>query len=278
MKPFIHINEVGPRDGLQNELQTIPTANKIKFIDTLSDSGLKYIEATSFVSPKWVPQLADHREVYLGINKHADIRYPVLVPNRKGMEAAIDCEVKDIAVFTAASQEFSQKNTNRSIAESLERIAEVIALAAEREINVRGYISCVIACPYAGPSDPALVAEISHQLLEQGCYEISLGDTIGVGTPTDVKALLDCVLADIDPAMIAMHFHDTHHHALDNIKLSLEQGITSFDSSVGGLGGCPYAEGASGNVATEAVVNLLQKLGYKTGIDTQTLTKALALL
>lgn len=272
---FIRINEVGPRDGLQNEPQTIPTERKIKFINALSASGLKYIEVTSFVSPKWVPQLADHRDVYLGIDKQPGIRYPVLVPNRKGMQAAIDCGVTDVAVFTAASEQFTQKNTNCTIAESLERIAEITELAAQHDINVRGYISCVIACPYAGITDPALVTEISHQLLEQGCYELSLGDTIGVGTPADVKRLLDCVLADIDPTLIAMHFHDTQHHALDNIKQSLHQGITSFDSSVGGLGGCPYAKGASGNVATEAVVAMLHQLGYETGIDSNQLDIAL---
>lgn len=274
----IHINEVGPRDGLQNEKQTIPTAKKIAFINTLSDSGLKYIEATSFVSPKWVPQLADHREVYLGITKHSDVRYPVLVPNRRGMEAAIECGVTDIAVFTAASEQFTQKNTNCSISESIDRIADIMTLAMEHNIHVRGYISCVVACPYAGPTNPQLVSDISHQLLELGCYEISLGDTIGVGNPTDIDNLLDCVLVDIDPLMIAMHFHDTHQQALDNIKQSLQHGITSFDASVGGLGGCPYAPGASGNVATEAVVNLLHGLGYETGVDVAQLKLALECL
>ena len=272
---FIRINEVGPRDGLQNEPKTIPTAHKIKFINALSDSGLKYIEATSFVSPQWVPQLADHRAVYLGINKHADIRYPVLVPNRKGMQAAIDCNVADIAVFTAASELFTQKNTHCTIAESLERITEIIQLAKEYKINVRGYISCVIACPYAGPTDPLCVKEIGTQLLKLGCYEISLGDTIGIGIPQQVKRLLDCVLSSCDPTQIAMHFHDTHHYAFDNVKQSLKQGITSFDAAVGGLGGCPYAEGASGNIATEMLVTRLHELGYETGIDTQLLCQAL---
>lgn len=270
----IQINEVGPRDGLQNEKNTIPTQTKIKFIDALSNSGLTYIEATSFVSPKWVPQLADHREVFLGINKQDRIRYPVLVPNTKGMLAAIECEVSDVAVFTAASEAFTEKNTNCTIAESLDRIAEITELASQHNIHVRGYISCVIACPYAGDTDPELVTQITHQLLELGCYEVSLGDTIGVGKPDQVQRLLTSVLSDVDSAMVAMHFHDTHNHALENIKASLEMGIHSYDASVGGLGGCPYAKGATGNVSTQQVVNMLHQMGYQTGVDVDQLNKA----
>jgi hydroxymethylglutaryl-CoA lyase len=274
----IQINEVGPRDGLQNEKVTIPTDTKIQFINALSDSGLTYIEATSFVSPKWVPQLADHHDVFLGINKQDNIRYPALVPNKKGMLAAIECEVADVAVFTAASEQFTEKNTNCTIAESLDRIAEITQLAAEHSIHVRGYISCVIACPYAGDTDPELVTQITHQLLELGCYEVSLGDTIGVGQPDQTHQLLTSVLSDVDPAMVAMHFHDTHKHALDNIKTSLDMGIHSYDSSVGGLGGCPYAQGATGNVSTQEVVNLLHSLGYETGIDIDKLNDAYQLI
>lgn len=274
----VQINEVGPRDGLQHEKSTIPTDCKIQFIDALSDSGLTYIEATSFVSPKWVPQLADHREVYLGIEKRDTIRYPVLVPNTQGMEAAIACGVKDIAVITAASEAFTQKNTHCSIDESLKRIADIIALADQHQIRVRGYISCVIACPYAGATDPEIVAGLTHQLIKQGCYEISLGDTIGVGTCDQVDTLLTSVLKDTDVAKIAMHFHDTHKHALDNIKASLTHGVRSFDASVGGLGGCPYADGATGNVSTQEVIAMLEKMGYTTGVDSDKLNAAYRIL
>lgn len=270
----IQINEVGPRDGLQNESVTIPTQTKIEFINALSDSGLTYIEATSFVSPKWVPQLADHRDVYLGISKQDGVHYPVLVPNRKGMLDAINCEVRDVAVVTAASEQFTKKNTNCSIAESLDRVAEIVELAAIHDINVRGYVSCVFACPYAGETEPDLVTKISQQLLELGCYEVSLGDTTGVGTPEQVQQLLTSMLNNINPSMVAMHFHDTHKQALANIQASLKLGICSFDASVGGLGGCPYAEGASGNVSTQDVVNMLHDLGYETGIDIEKLNIA----
>lgn len=275
---FIRINEVGPRDGLQNEKQTIPTQTKIAFINALSDSGVKYIETTSFVSPKWVPQLADHRDVCLGIKKHSGIRYPVLIPNEKGMRAAIDCGVSDIAVFTAASEAFTEKNTHCTVAQSIERITRITELAAAHDIHVRGYISCVIACPYAGQTNPTLVTDIAHQLLELGCYEVSLGDTIGIGTPDQTKQLLNHALQSIDPGMIAMHFHDTQHHALDNIKTSIDMGIHSFDASVGGLGGCPYAAGATGNVSTQAVVRMLEQMGHSTHIDITQLDAALKIL
>lgn len=275
---FIKINEVGPRDGLQNEPQLIDTAKKVAFINALSETGLKYIEVTSFVSPKWVPQLADHRDVYAQIDQHPGIRYPVLIPNRTGMQLAIEQGVTDIAVFTAASEQFTQKNTNCTLAESLDRIAEIVTLANQHNINVRGYLSCVVACPYAGKTTPLLVAEMTEQLLQLECYEVSLGDTIGVGTPATIATLLDCVLATVSPELIAMHFHDTNHKALDNIKISLDAGINSYDASVGGLGGCPYAKGASGNVATEAVITMLNELGFETGVDLKKLQMALALL
>lgn len=275
---FIQINEVGPRDGLQNEKKIISTDNKVKFINALSDTGLTYIEATSFVCEAWVPQLADHEQVYEKITKHSSIRYPVLIPNFKGMQDALRCHVSEIAVFTAASEDFNQKNTNCSIKESLKRIKDVMALAKEHKIPVRGYISCVIACPYAGKTNPSQVEDLTHQLIDYGCTEISLGDTIGVGTPKETDRLLNTILNSINPNKIAMHFHDTMQHALDNIKLSVEMGIRSFDSSVGGLGGCPYALGASGNVATEAVVTLLESMGYETGIDVEKLKKALLTL
>lgn len=275
---FIKINEVGPRDGLQNEPQLIDTTQKVAFINALSQTGLKYIEVTSFVSPKWVPQLADHREVYAQIDKHSGIRYPVLIPNRKGMQLAIALGVTDIAVFTAASEQFTQKNTNCTLAESLDRIAEIITLARQHHMNVRGYLSCIIACPYAGDTAPALVAEISAQLLQLGCYEVSLGDTIGAGTPASVTTLLNHVLDTINPELVAMHFHDTNHKALDNIKVSLDAGIHSYDASVGGLGGCPYAKGVSGNVATETVITLLHDLGFETGVDLKKLQAARNLL
>ena len=275
---FIKINEVGPRDGLQNEKVIIPTATKIAFINALSDTGLKYIEATSFVSEKWVPQLADHEDVYKQIDKHPGVHYPVLIPNLKGMEDALRCGVKEIAVFTAASEQFTQKNTNCSIADSLKRIRDIMALAKEHNVSVRCYISCVIACPYAGKTNPLHVNDITQELIDYGCNEISLGDTIGVGTPKDTDRLLNTILNNTAADKIAMHFHDTHHHALDNIKLSVEMGIRSFDSSIGGLGGCPYAKGASGNVATEAVVQLLESMGYETGMDLEKLKKALNII
>lgn len=275
---MIQINEVGPRDGLQNEKTILPTEDKVKFINALSETGLTYIEATSFVSEKWVPQLADHEAVYQQIHQYPHIHYPVLIPNVQGMQDALRCHVKDIAVFTAASEAFTKKNTNCTITESLNRIQDIIAIAQEHNISVRGYISCVIACPYSGKTDPAQVTDITHQLIDMGCTEISLGDTIGVGTPKDTDHLLNTLLNNIAANKIAMHFHDTMHHALDNIKLSINMGIQSFDSSVGGLGGCPYAKGASGNVATEAVVTLLHSLGYETGIDLGKLKKALDII
>lgn len=269
----VKIVEVGPRDGLQNEKTIISAADKIKFIDLLSETGLKTIEATSFVSPKWIPQLADADEVYKGIQKKAGVSYPVLVPNEKGMERALAAGVKEIAVFTAASESFNQKNINASIAESIERFKPVMAMAAKHSIKVRGYISTVIGCPYEGPIKPEAVARVAKELAAIGCYEISLGDTIGVGTPVKAQAMLQAAAAEVPMARLAVHFHDTYGQALANIHACLELGVAVVDSSTSGLGGCPYAKGATGNVATEDVLFMLTGMGIETGID---MTKLLA--
>jgi hydroxymethylglutaryl-CoA lyase len=269
----VKIVEVGPRDGLQNEKSVISAADKIKFIDLLSDTGLKTIEATSFVSPKWVPQLADADEVYKGIRKKTDVSYPVLVPNEKGMERALACGVKEIAVFTAASESFNQKNINASIAESIERFKPVMAIAAKHSIKVRGYISTVIGCPYEGAIKPTAVARVAKELAAVGCYEISLGDTIGVGTPLKAQAMLKAAAAEVPIDRLAVHFHDTYGQALANIHACLELGVAVVDSSTSGLGGCPYAKGATGNVATEDVLFMLTGMGIETGVD---MTKLLA--
>lgn len=267
----IKIVEVGPRDGLQNEQKTVDAATKIDLINRLSQTGLKTIEAGAFVSPKWVPQMADTDVVFNGIDQHDDCDYPVLVPNEHGMMRAIECGVKEIALFTAASEGFCQKNINCSVAESLKRFEPVLRLASEHEIAVRAYVSCVVACPYDGKTEPQKVADLSDQLLDMGAYEISLGDTIGVGTPRDVDVLLNAVLTAVKPDHIAMHLHDTHGCALANIAQSLQHGIRIFDASIGGLGGCPYAKGASGNVATEDVIYMLHGMGFETGVDLQKL-------
>jgi len=263
----VKIVEVGPRDGLQNEKQVIPAATKIGFIDRLSETGLKTIEATSFVSPKWIPQLADAEEVYKGILRKPGVAYPVLVPNEKGMERALAAGVKEIAVFTAASETFNQKNINCSIAESIERFKPVMALASMHGIRVRGYISTVIGCPYEGPIKPEAVARVAKALASIGCYEISLGDTIGVGTPVKAQAMLSAAAAEVPMAQLAVHFHDTYGQALANIHACLELGVATVDSSTSGLGGCPYAKGATGNVATEDVLFMLTGMGIATGVD-----------
>ncbi len=265
--------EVGPRDGLQNESNQIPTDIKIEFINRLSQTGLSVIEATSFVSPKWIPQLADHTEVLQGIHREPHIRYPVLVPNLKGLENAIEAGAKEIAVFTAASETFSQKNTNCSIDESLARIETVVTKAKEHQIPVRGYVSCVLGCPYEGEITIERVNEVSQRLFEMGCYEISLGDTIGVGTPTKAAQLIKTVHQKIPMEHLAIHFHDTYGQALANIYACLNVGIQTIDCSLGGLGGCPYAPGAGGNVATQDVLYLLEGLGIETGVDLDALNK-----
>jgi hydroxymethylglutaryl-CoA lyase len=263
--------EVGPRDGLQNEAIIIPAAIKIEFINQLSETGLSVIEATSFVSPKWIPQLADNQEVFAGISKNHAIHYPVLIPNVTGLEKALALGVKDIAVFCTPSEKFSQTNTNCSVAESLLRIQDVMALAKQHQLRVRGYLSCVLGCPYEGEISPIAVASLAEKLIQMGCYEISLGDTIGVGTPTKTQALLMTVMKNISVEKLAVHFHDTYGQALANIYVALENGISVIDSSVSGLGGCPYAKGATGNVASEDVLYMLNGMGIETGVDLQKL-------
>ena len=270
----VKIVEVGPRDGLQNEPQLVPAAVKVELIDRLGQAGLKAIEATAFVSPKWVPQMGDAAEVMASLPRRPNVAYPVLVPNLKGFEQALAAGVGEIAVFGAASEAFSQKNINCSIAESLERFRPVAEAARSHNIRVRGYVSCVLGCPYQGEVRPAAVAEVAARLLEMGCYEVSLGDTIGVGTPASVARMLDAVALLVPVERLAGHYHDTWGMALANIYASLEMDVAVFDASVAGLGGCPYAAGASGNVATEDVVYLLHGLGIETGIDLERLVDA----
>jgi len=270
----VKIVEVGPRDGLQNESQLVPSAVKVELIDRLGMAGLKTIEATAFVSPKWVPQMGDAAEVMASLPRRHGVSYPVLVPNLKGFEQALAAGAGEIAVFGAASEAFSQKNINCSIAESLERFRPVAEAARQNGIRVRGYVSCVLGCPYQGEVPPAAVAEVAARLAEMGCYEISLGDTIGVGTPASVARMLDEVTLLVPVERLAGHYHDTYGMALANIYASLERGVAVFDASVAGLGGCPYAAGASGNVATEDVVYLMNGLGLETGIDLDRLVDA----
>jgi hydroxymethylglutaryl-CoA lyase len=263
----VRIVEVGPRDGLQNESAIMPAEMKIELVDRLSRTGLPAIEAGSFVSPKWVPQMADSDAVFRGIARRAGTSYPALVPNMKGLDAALEAGVRQIAVFVSASEGFSQKNIACSRAESLERLAPVAARAISRGLRVRGYVSCVAGCPYDGDVPVSAVTEMSEALIGMGCYEISLGDTIGVGTADQIRGVIGGVAASVPRDRIAMHFHDTYGQGVANVLAALEEGITVFDSSVAGLGGCPYAPGANGNVATEDVVYLLHGLGVETGID-----------
>ncbi len=263
----VRIVEVGARDGLQNERGSVPAAVKIELIERLADCGLPAVEATAFVSPKWVPQMADHAEVMNGIRRKAGVAYPVLVPNLKGLDAARAAGATEIAIFGAASEAFSKKNINCSIAESLERFRPVAAAARETGIRVRGYISCVLGCPYEGEVAPAKVAEVAAALDAMGCYEVSLGDTIGVGTPGKARAMIEACAARVPVERLAGHYHDTYGQALANIYASLEAGVATFDASVAGLGGCPYAAGATGNVATEDVVYMMDGLGIETGVD-----------
>lgn len=264
----VKIVEVGPRDGLQNEQQAVSTDVKVELIGRLADAGLQAIEATAFVSPKWVPQMADAASVMQRIERRTGVAaYAVLVPNEKGLEAALAAGAREIAVFGAASEAFSQKNINCSIAESLARFKPVVAAAQQAGLRVRGYVSCALGCPYQGEVQPAAVAEVAWALLDLGCYEISLGDTIGVGTPSSTQAMLDVVARRVPLKKLAGHFHDTYGMAIVNIFASLQTGVAVFDASVAGLGGCPYAAGASGNVATEDVVWLMRGLGIETGVD-----------
>jgi hydroxymethylglutaryl-CoA lyase len=266
--------EVSPRDGLQNEANLVPADIKIQFINALSATGLRVIEVTSFVSPKWIPALADNSEVFAGITKNPRVQYPVLIPNISGLKNALESGVKDIAVFTTPSEQFSQHNTHCSVKESVARIAEVMTLAKAHQLRVRGYLSCVLGCPYEGEMDPAKVASLAAELMALGCEEISLGDTIGVGTPLKTRRMLETVSKQIPVEKLAVHFHDTYGQALANLYVALESGIHVIDSSVSGLGGCPYAPGASGNVATEDVVYMLQGMGIETGVDLQKLSAA----
>ena len=270
----VRIVEVGPRDGLQNEAGKVPAAVKIELIHRLTDAGLRAIEATAFVSPKWVPQMADHAEVMAGIEKKPGVAYPVLVPNMKGFEAAREAGAEEIAVFGAASETFSRKNIKCSIAESLERFAPVVEAARASRMRVRGYISCAAGCPYEGEVKPRAVAGVAEKLYTMGCYEVSLGDTIGVGTPRKIRSMIEAVARKVPISKLAGHYHDTYGQALANIYASLEAGVKTFDSSVAGLGGCPYAKGATGNVATEDVIYMLDGLGIETGVDLEKLFRA----
>ncbi|HEX3067476.1 MAG TPA: hydroxymethylglutaryl-CoA lyase [Thermoanaerobaculia bacterium] len=270
----VHIVEVGPRDGLQNEKVTIPTEAKIDYITALADAGLTTIEAGAFVSPKWVPQMADTAEVYRNIPKDPGVDYPVLVPNMRGLDRAIEAGVKSIAIFTAASETFNQRNINMTIDESFINYAPVVARARAEGMRVRGYVSTALGCPYEGDVPPEKVLEVSARLLDLGCYEVSIGDTIGVGTPVQVQGVAGILLQVIPASKLAMHFHDTRGTALANSLAALEMGIATFDASSGGLGGCPYAPGASGNMATEDLVYMLEKMGIDTGVDMNRLVAA----
>lgn len=270
----VRVVEVGPRDGLQNEKKAVPTQAKIELIERLAQAGLAVIETTSFVDPRRIPQLADAAEVLQGIERRPGVSYPVLVPNEQGMRRALAAGAHEVAVFTAASESFNRKNINASIDESIERFRPVAELAQQHDVPMRGYISCVLGCPYEGAIEAASVQRVAAQLAALGCYEISLGDTIGVGTPTGARRMLEAVSSVVPMAQLAVHFHDTRGQALANIYACLQSGISVIDASVSGLGGCPYAAGATGNVATEDLVYMLQGLGIETGIDLEDLLDA----
>lgn len=270
----VRIVEVGPRDGLQNEKSVIPTQARVDFIDALADAGLTTIEVGAFVHPKWVPQMAGTAEVWELIERRTGVDYPVLVPNMKGLERALEVGVESIAIFTAASDGFNQKNINMTVAESLESYQPVAERARAEGLKIRGYVSTACGCPYDGNVEPERVLEVAARVLDLGCYEVSIGDTIGVGTPTQVQGLVDLLLQVIPRDRLAMHFHDTRGMAVANTLAALEVGVTTFDASAGGLGGCPYAPGASGNVATEDLVYLFHSLGVETGVDLDKLIHA----
>lgn len=275
MQPkHVKIVEVGPRDGLQNEATPISVNDKIALIEKLANAGIGYIESASFVSPKWVPQMATSAEVFEKLSRKKRVTYAALTPNMHGFKAAMAVNVDEVAIFGAASESFSQKNINCSIEESLERFMPIMTAAKAANIKVRGYVSCVLGCPYEGDIAPEKVAKVADQLYKMGCYEISLGDTIGVGTPTNVTNMIKAVSAHVPIEKLAVHFHDTYGQALSNIYAALQLGINIVDSAIAGLGGCPYAKGASGNVATEDVVYMLDGLGIKTGIDFEKLLEA----
>jgi hydroxymethylglutaryl-CoA lyase len=277
MAEFVEIFEVGPRDGLQNEKRVIPAAEKIALVDALSVAGFRRIEVASFVSPKWVPQMADGAEVLAGLTRAEGVRYAALTPNMKGYERAVAAGVDEIAIFGSASEGFSRANINASIEESLERFRPVVAAARHIDLPVRGYVSCVVQCPYDGAVAPADVARVADALFSMGCYEISLGDTIGAGTPDSIARMLLAVRNAVPVGRLAGHYHDTGGRALENIDASLSLGVRVFDAAVGGLGGCPYAPGAAGNVATEAVARHLAALGYETGLDLDAVEAAAAM-
>ena len=274
MADRVTLYEVSPRDGLQNEARQVPTADKIRLVDRLSACGFSHIEVTSFVSPKWVPQMADAAEVMAGITRRPGITYAVLTPNLQGLERALEAKADEVAVFASASESFSQKNINCSITESLDRFRPVLVRAKAEAVPVRGYVSCVTDCPYEGPIAPEAVAKVAQALHQMGCHQISLGDTIGHGTPDTIGRMLDAVLAVLPADQLAGHYHDTRGTALRNIATSLAKGLRVFDASVGGLGGCPYAPGAKGNVATEAVAAFLHAEGFPTGLDPDRLAEA----
>ncbi|MEM8849004.1 MAG: hydroxymethylglutaryl-CoA lyase [Pseudomonadota bacterium] len=274
MSQPVEIFEVGPRDGLQNEARAIPTAEKVALVDLLSRAGFRRIEVASFVSPKWVPQMADSAEVLAAIKRAPGVSYAALTPNMRGYDGARAAAVDEVAIFASASEGFSRANLNATIAESLERFAPIAAAAAADGVPVRGYVSCVVECPYDGPVRPDAVARVVAALRDLGCYEISLGDTIGRGRPEAVDAMLDAVLAEMVADRLAGHFHDTSGRALANLDVALARGLRVFDAAVGGLGGCPYAPGAAGNVATEAVQAHLRAAGYETGLDPAILAEA----
>ena len=275
----VTVVEVGPRDGLQNEAAFVPTAAKIAFVDALSSSGLGVIEVTAFVSSAKIPQLADADEVFRRVRKLPSVRYPVLVPNEKGLSRALEAGVREIAVFTAASDTFNRHNTNASVEESFVRFRPVLALARAEGVAVRGYVSCVFGCPYEGRVDPARAAAVAARLYAEGCREVCLGDTIGIGVPTEVpEAVGRAVEAGVPLPALALHFHDTRGTALANVVEGLRQGVRIFDASAGGLGGCPYAPGAAGNLATEDLLYLLDRVGYETGADLEAVAAASRLL
>ena len=274
MAEFVEIFEVGPRDGLQNEARTVTVAQKIALVECLNRADFRRIEVASFVSPKWVPQMADSADVLAGIERVPGVSYAALTPNLKGLERAVAADADEVAVFGSASEGFSKANINKSIAESFDAFSEVVYEARDAGLPVRGYASCVVECPYDGPTPPEKAAEIAAALFGMGCYEISLGDTTGRSTPEAVAAMLEAVAAHVPASRLAGHFHDTSGRALDNIDVSLDAGLRVFDAAVGGLGGCPYAPGAAGNVATEKVAARLKALGYETGLDQDAINKA----
>ncbi len=273
MSDFVTLYEMGPRDGLQNERTLIATADKVALVDKLSDCGFRNIEVTSFVSPKWVPQMADAAQVLAGISRKTNVVYAALTPNERGFENALAAGADEVAIFASASEGFSKANINCSIAESIHRFQPVMTAAKSAGLRVRGYVSCVTNCPYDGAVAPKSVAQVAAQLMDMGCYQVSLGDTIGAATPDTTRAMLDTVLADINADQLAGHFHETQGRAIENIAVSLDMGLRAFDAAVGGLGGCPYAPGAQGNVATEQVVDFLQAQGFETGIDRERLAQ-----